>query len=126
MTRNERDLNTFMAIAHEVAADEARNAPTTADIRRRASALADFAQDRLASMRRAERAERTKAPSEIRTGAIRPSILARARDATLARLAVLRSAHAEMLFAHRECAGMSDEDLRSSLEDAESTLERQG
>jgi len=124
MTRTECDVNTFMALAHAVAADDARHTPTTAELRRRAGALADFAQDRLAAMRRAERAERSRI--EIRRGEIRPSILAMARDAIFARLDALRAAHSEMQFAHRECAGMSDDDLRSLLEDAESTLERQG
>lgn len=118
--RYERDLNTFMSIAHEVAVAEARDMPTTPGIRRRARALADFAQDRLAAIRRAERAGE---PAQIRKSEIRPSILAMARDAILERLAVLRIAHPQMQFAHRECVGMSDDDLRSLLEDAETTLE---
>lgn len=120
MNRYERDLSTFMSIAHEVAVAEARDMPTTPTIRRRARALADFAQDRLAAIRRAERAGE---PAQIRKGEIRPSILAMARDAILKRLAVLRAAHPQMQFAHRECVGMSDDDLRSLLEDAETTLE---
>jgi hypothetical protein len=48
------------------------------------------------------------------------------RDAIFARLSVLRAAHAEMQFAHRDCVGMPDEALRSLLEDAESTIEAKG
>ena len=49
MTRFERDLNTFMAVAHEVALTEAYDTRTTPEVRRHARALASFAQDQLAA-----------------------------------------------------------------------------
>lgn len=121
MTRFDRDLNTFMAVAHEVALAEAYETKSTVDVRRHARALATFAQDRLAAMRRAERAHR---PAKIVSGDVRPSILAMARDAVFARLRELWTLHPELQLAHRDCVGMSDDDLRSALEDAESTIER--
>ncbi len=121
MTRFEKDLNTFMAIAHEVALVDAFDSPTTFEVRRRAAALAKFAQERSAAMRRAEVARR---PAKIVSGDVRPSILAMARDAVFARLRDLWTMHPELQLAHRDCTGMSDDDLRSALEDAESMIER--
>ena len=58
---------------------------------------------------------------------VRPSILAMARDAVLARLAAIREGHPGVLtgFAHHQSKGgeMSDDDLRSVLEDAERAIE---
>ena len=121
MTRFEKDLNTFMAIAHEVALVDAFDIQTTPDVRRRATVLAKFAQERSAAMRRAEVARR---PVRTVSGDVRPSILAMARDAVFARLRDLWTMHPELQLAHRDCTGMSDDDLRSALEDAESMIER--
>lgn len=121
MTRFENDLNTFMAVAHEVALAEAFETPTTPEVRRHAHALSKFAKDRLGEIRRAERAQR---PTRVVSGDVRPSILSMARDAVFARLKELWTLHPEMQLAHRDCVGMSDGDLRSALEDAESMIER--
>ncbi|MBA3672982.1 MAG: hypothetical protein H0W68_13305, partial [Gemmatimonadaceae bacterium] len=86
MTRFEKDLNTFMAVAHEVALAESYETPTTPEVRRHAHALSRFAKDGLAQIRRAERAQR---PTRLVSGDVRPSILAMARDAVFARLKVL-------------------------------------
>ena len=54
-------------------------------------------------------------------------VLAMARDAVLARLAAIREGHPGVLtgFAHHQSKGgeMSDDDLRSVLEDAERAIE---
>jgi hypothetical protein len=121
MTRFEKDLNTFMAVAHEVALAAAFDSPTTPEVRRHAQALSTFAKDRLAEIRRAERAKR---PAMQISGEVRPSIVALARDAVFARLKEIWTIYPEMQLAHRDCVGMSDDDLRSALEDAESMIER--
>jgi hypothetical protein len=121
MTESQRDLNAFMAIAQASAIAEAKLMPTTPDIKRRAHALAELARDRLARMAREERARR---PSNLVSGAIRGAIQAMSPAHVLARLSELRVLHPEMQFAHRDYKHMSEVDLRSALEDAESLMER--
>ena len=120
MTQSQRDLRTFMALAQEAAIADAKLMPTTPDIKRRAHALAEFARDRIAEMRREERAKR---PSNVVSGAIRAVIQAMSPARVLAHLAELRDAHPEMAFACRDYEQMTDEDLRSALEDAMSLVE---
>ena len=122
MTTNEHDLNTFLAIASEVSFVEAMESRKSPQLRRRAHALAELAHDRIAELRRAEHNE----PARIASGAVRPTILAMTRDAVLARLRELWTFHPEMQLAHRDFVEMSDNDLRSVLEDAESMLASRG
>jgi len=121
MTQSEQDLDTYMAIACAVAVEEAKTMPTTPDLQRRAHAIAEGARDRLAQMRREERAKR---PSNVVSGAIRAAIQMLSPAQVLARLTELRGHHPDMAFAHLDYEGMTDEDLRSALEDAESLIER--
>ena len=121
MTQNQRDLRAFMAIAQASAVEEAKMMPTTPDIKRRAHALAEMARDRLASMAREERARR---PSNVVSGAVRAAIQAMSPTQVVARLRELRAQHPDMAFAHLDYGQMSDVDLRSALEDAESLIER--
>jgi hypothetical protein len=110
-----------MAIAQEAAIADAKLMPTTPDIARRAHALAEFAHDRIAQMRREERA---KLPSNVVSGAIRAAILAMNPARVLARLVDLRERYPEMQTAYRDYEHMTDEDMRSALEDVESLIER--
>lgn len=121
MIENTNDLETFMAIAQEQAIADAKLMPTTPEIRQRARALAEFARDRLAEKQRTERAKR---PSNVVSGAIRAAILAMSPAQVLARLGELCAQHPEMHFAHRDFSHLSECDLRSALEDAESLIER--
>ena len=121
MSRHEKDLKAFEAVAHEVAQNDADNARMTPELRREARVLVDYARDRVAEMRREERKERA---ARVVSAAVRPSILAMTRDAILERLGQLLAAHPHVVLAHRDFADMSDDDLRSALEDAEATLER--
>ena len=121
MTHSEQDLDTYMAIACAVAIDEAKTMPTAPDLQARAHALAEGARDRLAKIRRDERAKR---PSNIVSGAIRAAIQALSPARVIARLTELRAQHPDMAFAHLAFEEMTDEDLRSALEDAESLIER--
>ena len=119
LTKSERDLKTFMAIAESVAIAKAKAMPTTPDIQRRAAALVSFGHERIAEMRRADLAAR---PSNVVVGAIRDSIRRLSRSEVIAKLSALWAVHPEMQFAHRECEQMTDDDLRSALEDAETLI----
>ncbi|MBV8757179.1 MAG: hypothetical protein JO257_07895 [Deltaproteobacteria bacterium] len=120
MSKNERDLEAFMQIAQDVAIAKAKTMPTTPDIQRRAAALVRFGHERIAEMRRADLAKR---PSNVVSGAIRDAIRKLTRSEVIERLSALWIQHPEMQFAHRECEEMTDDDLRSALEDAEALLE---
>ena len=122
MTNSERDLRTFMAIAKDVAIAKAKLMPTTPDIQRRAAALVAFGHEKVAEMRREELARR---PSNIVSGVIREAIRRLSRSETIAWLSQLWTQHPELQFAHRECDEMTDDDLRSALEDVMSLIERQ-
>ena len=122
MTNSERDLRTFMAIAQDVAIARAKLMPTTPDIRNRAAALVAFGHEKIAEMRRAELARR---PSNVVTGTIRDWIGKLTRGELLAELSSVWTAQPQLQFAHRECDEMTDDDLRSALEDALSLIERQ-
>ena len=56
--------------------------------------------------------------------AIRDAIKAMNPARVLARLSELRVMHPEMMLAHRNFEHLSDDDLRSALEDVESLIER--
>ncbi len=95
--------------------------PVTPDLQRRAHVIAEAARDRLAQMRREERAKR---PSNIVSGAIRDAIKAMNPAQVAARFAEILRLNPTMQFAHRNLEHMSLDDMRSALEDAESTIER--
>ena len=120
MTKSETDLRTFMAIAQDVAIAKAKMMPTTPEIQQRAAALVAFGRDKIAEMRREELARR---PSNIVSGTIREAIRKLSRTEVIARLSAIWTQHPEMQFAHRHCETMTDDDLRSALEDAESLIE---
>ncbi len=111
----DRDLATFMAVARAVATEEAKGIPTTPAIERDAASLAMFARERVAKLRRAELAAQ---PSNVVSGAVRPSILAMVRDKVLARLNEVIGIRPELQFAFRDFESASDHDLRTALEDA--------
>ncbi len=59
-----------------------------------------------------------------RVGRVRPSILAMVREAMERRFAELLATHPTAVFAHRDLEELSDDDLRTALEDAEALIER--
>ncbi len=111
----DRDLATFMAVARAVATEEAKHMPTTPAIERAAASLALFARERVAERRRAELAAQ---PTNVVSGAVRPSILAMLRDAVVARINGVLAIRPDLQFAFRDFESASDDDLRTALEDA--------
>jgi hypothetical protein len=121
MTQSDQDLETYMAIARAVAVEEAKLTPTTPELQRRAHAIAESTRDRLAAMRRAERAKR---PSNVVSGAIRDLIRAMSDSEVLVELKRYCGLHPEMQVAYRNYERMPMADARSALEDVMSLHER--
>ena len=117
----DRDLRTYGAILQAVAWEESKYMPDTPEDVRVAEELAAFTREQVAARRRAEL---TRRPSNVVSGAVRPSILAMARDQVVALLSALRTQHPTLAFCHRELEAVTDDDLRSALEDALSLIER--
>ena len=120
LTKSNRELEAFMQIAEDVAIAKAKTMPTTPEIRRTAAALVSFGHTRIAELRRAELASR---PTNVVSGTIREAFRKLTRSEVIERLSAIWTAHPEMQFAHRECEHMTDDDLRSALEDAAALLE---
>lgn len=117
----DRDLRTFMAVAQAVAIEEAKTMAITPEMKREARALAAFAREKHAEIRRAQLAA---LPSNVVSGVVRPSIMAMARDAVMARLSALFAERPQLGLCYREYEHATDDDLRSALEDVLSVIER--
>ena len=124
MTRRDKNLRILEAVYHEAALVDADERRMTPEMRRDANAIMAFTQSRLAELRRAE-FHREAARARVGAASVRASILAMTRDAILARLRALYSQQPGALFAHRDFDAMTDDDLRTALEDAESSAERE-
>ena len=124
----DKSIRAVEAIYHEVAMVAAEEGPSTRQTRAAASRLARFAQERVAEARRAAAARAPRAVEERRP--IRPSLLAMTRDALLARFDQLRAAHPNALafgaLHHKLSDAISDDDLRSMIDDAEVAIEASG
>ncbi|MDX2089708.1 MAG: hypothetical protein SFX73_17765 [Kofleriaceae bacterium] len=118
---NERQMKNFRiyeAISHEVAMDAAdKGIGLTPEERAEAYRFAD---EFRASIRAKRRAERAVAMKER----VRPSLITMARDAMEQWISKLVEAHPDMVLAHRDLTEMSDDDLRTALEDALTLIER--
>ena len=108
----------YEALAHEAAVDASRTLEglTSAD-RVEATRFVDAMRERVLAKQRADRAS-------ARAQRVRPSIRELARDAMVHRLGELLGTHPDSVFAHRDLTVLSDDDLRSALEDAETLVER--
>jgi hypothetical protein len=114
MTTN-RNHRIYDAIAYEDALDAAERRDLTTDERDAARRFVDSMRAQVLHKQRMDRMSRTR---------IRPSILAMALDAVVKRLEVILEAHPDAVFAHRDLKEMSEHDLRTALEDAETFLEK--
>lgn len=124
MTKRDKNLRILDAVYHEAALIDADEGRMTPEMRRDADAIIAFTQARLAEMRRTE-LQREAARARTVAASVRPSILAMTRDGIVARLRALCTAEPGALFAHRDLAAMTDDDLRTALEDAEASAERE-
>ena len=109
-----RDLETLDTILHEAALVEAERGTSTPAQRQIARQVRDAVDAQLAALRRKllpDPDPPTKAPP------IRPSLFALGREALVARLEELtRSRGGAVQYAHRELAGLSDDDLRRLID----------
>jgi hypothetical protein len=124
MMNDDKDVRILDAVFHEAALIEADEGPVTLELRRDVDAIMAYTRQRLAELRRAEIRRATAERSITAAAPARPSIVVMTRDAILARLAALCTNHRGAVFAHRDFAEMTDEDLRTALEDAESLAEQ--
>lgn len=109
----------YEALAHEAALDASKTLEgLTCAERDEARRFVDAMRERVLAKQRADRASE-------RAQRVRPSIREMARDALVLRLGELLGTHPDAVFAHRDLTALSDDDLRSALEDAETLVERQ-
>jgi hypothetical protein len=117
-TKRPNSARIYEALAHEAALDASKTfAGLTSADRAEASRFVDAMRERVLAKQRADRAA-------ARAQRVRPSIGDMARDAIVHRLGELLGTHPDSVFAHRDLTVLSDDDLRSALEDAETLVER--
>ena len=125
MNDRNKNVRAVEAIYHEAALVAAEHGPSTRETRAAARRLEIFAQERVAAARRAATARVQVAVPERRP--IRPSLLAMARDALLARYEQIRVSYPGALVAgvsHHKLSGtLTDDELRTIVEDAELAIE---
>jgi hypothetical protein len=116
MTRTNKSLVALEQIIHEVALVAVEDGRTTSESRAASRRLSAFANDRLAELRRADASASPRAtprPDQVCTDLERLD-----RLALLQQLADLRRAHPSLGFAYHNLESLSDDDLRSLIEDA--------
>ena len=116
--RQKKNFRIYEAISHEAAMDASETGPgLTAEERAAAHRFADDFRATIQAKRRADRAVLMKER-------VRPTILAMARDAVEKWLRELFAAYPTAVIAHRDLTELSDDDLRTALEDALTLIER--
>ena len=109
-----KNVRMYETLAHEVAMDAAVRRELTAEQREDSRRLLAYAQQRLAAL----------PPLEAQRPKVRSWIVALQRPGLLERLGEILATQPRAVFAHRDFSSVSDDDLRSALEEAESMLER--
>jgi len=109
-----KNLRMYEALAHEAAMDAAARRELTPELRAMSRRLHASVHKRLDALDRADKQRR----------AVRAEIVAMDRPSLLQRLGELLSSQPRAVFAFRDYERMSDDDLRSALEDAQSMIER--
>ena len=112
----DKNLRLYETLAHEVAMDAAARRELTDDQREESRRLLAYAHGRLAELERARRQRSSKR--------VREEVVAMQRPSLLQRLGDLLAAHPRAVFAFRDLDQMSDDDLRTALEDALQMIER--
>jgi hypothetical protein len=114
-----KNLRIYEALAYEAAFEASMTGEgLTLAERDEARRFVDGMRAHVIAKQRADRAA-------VRARRVRPSILAMTRDAMIQRLGELFAARPAAVFAFRDLTAMSDDDLRTALEDAETLSERQ-
>lgn len=121
MKESTRNMKLLDALADEAATYELEFASSTAESRAAAARYSAFTSERLAKKRR-EDLERVQVNAERRP--IRKSLLEMGRDALLQLLAKLEASSPSLSFAHQDLTHISDNDLRTMIDDAETAMGR--
>ena len=121
MKESTRNMRILDALADQAAHYELEFGTPTKESRAAGARYATAAADLLAQKRR-EDLERVRITTERRP--IRKSLLAMGRDALLAQIAKLEAAAPTLAFAHQDLTHVSDDDLRSMVDDAELAMEQ--
>ena len=122
MRKMNKHLATLEALADAAVAVELEEGMPDRESHAAANRYHALVTDRLAEMRRAELAQIAKPSRERRS--VRPGVLAMAHDALVAEYARLKTAYPELGFAHRKLSGITDDDLRTMIEDIYWMVER--
>lgn len=122
MKKMNKHLATLEALADAAVAVELEEGVPDRESRAAANCYHALVTDRLAEMRRAELAQIAEPARQRRP--TRPGLLAMARDALLAEYARLKAAHPQLGFAHRKLSEITDDDLRTMIEDIYWMVER--
>jgi len=118
MNEDNKSLRIYEAIAYESALDASeRGTGLTPEEHEEARRIVGNMREVVKAKQRADRAV-------TRHTRVRPSIFAMAREAVEATLRALFVAHPDLLIAHRDLKEMTDDDLRTTLEDALTLVER--
>jgi len=121
MNMNDEDnksLRIYEAIAYESALDASDSGlGLTQDDHEEARRIVANMREMVLAKQRADRAV-------ARVKRVRPSILVMVRDAMEARFNALFAEHPDAVIAHRDLTALTDDDLRTALEDAETLVER--
>jgi hypothetical protein len=110
-----KNLRLYEALAHEAAMDAAERRELTPELRAISNQLHGWAHAQIDAYERADARRHRK---------VRPAILAMERPSLFARLGEILAGQPRVVFAYRDFEHMTDDDLRSALEDAEQMLER--
>jgi hypothetical protein len=109
-----KNFRIYEALAHEAAEDASRRRELTPEQRAQSREIYESGLARLDVATRRHKQARAR---------VRPSILAMVRDAVEKRLDALLGSHPSVVIAYRELTALSDDDLRSVLEDVERQVE---
>lgn len=116
--RQKKNFRIYEAVSHEAAMDAAESGVGLTD-EERAEAYR-FAAEFRATIQNKRRVERAAQMKER----VRPSILVLAREAVERWIHELVAAYPNAVIAHRDLTELSDDDLRTALEDALTLIER--
>ena len=121
MRKHSKNLDVLDALADAAARDEEENGRSTPASRAAAQRYQALISDRLAEMRRAELDRHGAAKIERKT--IPEWLLAMPRAALEALLETMKQASPSLGFAHRNLKEVTDDDLRTMIQDAQLMLE---